>query len=651
MAFDAVITIGGQSFIDGLWRVLAPALERLTNPLPLTLPGFTNSQVRITNIVPVFPGTLPGNGLEVALTLEATAEALLQIATETGAVSISLGSQTFNIANLTGQLGLPQQTGTLTNLAFTGGTLGVGTGTGTITLPPATGALTGLTGNGTLNLPNSVAVPGIPLPAVVPIPIDLTQHLPLITRALVPIGATGPSVLTRQSLLFAAVSPQIEPIPAFPTLTINALTAQIQSAISQLVTQLGIAGSVVQPVVTAANVQALLAPVPGLIANTLADALTFLLAETGRIVFPAPGAGASCDARALPTSAAAQLVPTPNNGFELQVGISRGVGTDDIAAFPPASNNPNAALETRIFIGNRFLVSLICCLIEQLPTFGLPAAPTFGTTDINGATHLAACTFAFGTVQLGPIPLGGGISDGISICIDGPASGTKILTIVGHFSQSVRNVVPVLSAIAPTLATLTSDFTLTVSVDLDDVTSLANLRNSAVPVVATSVTPSGFLFLLIVAVLLIVLAVPIIVALAVGWFAFPVVAPLIIFLPFVAAGVVTLLVFLACGAVNFVLANAIRLLLSGAALLKSPVAIPPGILDAFGKISPASLTIDDAFAPGVMHTPTSVWGLLPRLGIPARRPPRDKDPKGKGTGQRAGPDGRSDRTRPPKPKS
>ena len=73
-----MITIGGKSLVDGFWRLLAPALERLTNPLPLTLPGFTNSQVRITNIVPVYPGTLPGDGLQIALTLEATAEALLQ---------------------------------------------------------------------------------------------------------------------------------------------------------------------------------------------------------------------------------------------------------------------------------------------------------------------------------------------------------------------------------------------------------------------------------------------------------------------------------------------------------------------------------------------------------------------------------------------
>lgn len=595
MAFDAVITIGGQSFVDGLWRLLAPALERLTNPLPLTLPGFTNSQVRITNIVPVYPGNLPGNGLELALTLEATAEAILQVTTQTGAVDIALGPQSFDIDTLTGPL-------------------------------------SGVTGSGTINLPNSLGVPGIPLPAIVPVALDLTQHLPLITRALVPIAVSGPTAATRRSLLFLVTTPQVDPIPAFSPAAITELSGDIDDVIAQIIKQLGIDTTVVsQPAPT--DVQALLAPVPGLIVEAIADALTLLLAETGRIVFPLPGAGASCDAKALANSAEARLEPTPNNGFELQVGFSRGVGTDDIAVFPAPINNPNSTIETRIIIGNRFLVALLCCLVEQLPAFGFPEPASFDTSDINGNPHVACCNFRFVTAEFGPIPVAGRLSEGISICLDGAPGGAKIITIVGHFSQIVRNVVPVVSSIFGTLATINADFTLTLGFDLNDVTALTNLRNVRVPVVATSVNPAGGLFALIALVLLLILAIPLAIALGVGWLAAPVVIPIVLFLLAAAGGVVTLLVFLACGVVNFVLANAIRLLLKGAALLKSPVAIPPGLLDAFGKVSPVSLTVDDAIAPGVMHTPTSVWGLLPRIGLPVRRPPKGRGTDGKGTGK------------------
>ena len=128
-------------------------------------------------------------------------------------------------------------------------------------------------------------------------------------------------------------------------------------------------------------------------------------------------------------------------------------------------------------------------------------------------------------------------------------------------------------------------------------------------------TPSIGLLGSIILVIVFLLAVPLAVAAAVGFLVAPVVVPLVTLLPVIAAGIITIGVFLACGVANFILSNAVSLVLRGASLLTSPVAIPPGILEAFGKISPVSLTIDDATAPGVMHTPTSVWGLLPRIGL------------------------------------
>ena len=644
MAFDAVITIGGQSFVDGVWRLLAPALERLTNPLPLTLPGFTNSQVRITNIVPVFPGTAGGTGLQIALTMEVTAEALLQVVTETGGATIALGPQSFSLTNLTGGIDMPAQTGSLTNLVFSGSAVAVGTGTGTLALPATTGALSGVTGNGTVALPASIAVPGLPLPAVIPVPLDLTQALPMVATALVPIAVTGPTDVTRFSLLFAALNPTVTPPAAIPAATVNALTTQLQAAVGQVVNQLGIPGTIVQPTVTVATVQALLAPVPGLVAATVDDALTLLLAETGRLLYPAPGPGASCDVLALPTAGEARLLPTPSNGFELQVGVSRVSGVGDIAALPAA----DPTTEVRLMVGNSFVLSLLCCLVEKLPSFALPAAATTGTTDIVGTGHLICCNFTGATVAFGPLPIGGTATDGISVCIDGALGGPKTFSIVGSFAQTVPNVVPLIAGIFPTIAAITVRFTLPLRVDLDDSAALSNLRLfGAAPAITVTVAPTGGLFGLLLIFILLVVAAALVVAFAVGWLAAPIVLPIITFLPALAAAIVVTLVFLACGAVNFVLRNAVRMVLSGAALLKSPVAVPPGLLEAFGRLSPARVTIDDLDAISVMHTPTSVWGLLPRIGIPKRRPPRNpdgKDPRPKDPKKPDGGTGRPDVT-------
>lgn len=108
-------------------------MERLTNPSPLTLPGFVNSQVRVTNIVPIYPGNLAGNGLELALTLEVTGEALVQNTAEAGAASIALGPQRLSLT------------------------------------------LSGVTGAGAVNFPNSLPLPRIPAPGV-PVPHDRTPR-------------------------------------------------------------------------------------------------------------------------------------------------------------------------------------------------------------------------------------------------------------------------------------------------------------------------------------------------------------------------------------------------------------------------------------------------------------------------------------------
>src|SRR5947199_2575248 len=147
--YDTVISIGGQSLVDGVWRLLGPALEGLSNPLPLALPGFTNAAMRITRIIPVFPGMPPATGaLDVLATVELTADALLNVNLAAGNFSITLGPQQLHVTNLTGTIGVPAQTGNLLNL--------VGTQTGTISLPAHAETLTNGDLTGTLNLPGNL---------------------------------------------------------------------------------------------------------------------------------------------------------------------------------------------------------------------------------------------------------------------------------------------------------------------------------------------------------------------------------------------------------------------------------------------------------------------------------------------------------------
>src|SRR5437868_4133976 len=104
--YDAVISIGGQSLVDGVWHLFGPALEELSNPLPLALPGFSDASLRITHVIPVIHGTVAGK-LEVLATFEVTAEALLNVNLAAGGFSVTLGPQNLHLTNLTGTIGLP----------------------------------------------------------------------------------------------------------------------------------------------------------------------------------------------------------------------------------------------------------------------------------------------------------------------------------------------------------------------------------------------------------------------------------------------------------------------------------------------------------------------------------------------------------------
>jgi hypothetical protein len=272
-----------------------------------------------------------------------------------------------------------------------------------------------------------------------------------------------------------------------------------------------------------------------------------------------------------------------------------------------------------VLVGNSFVLALLGCLIERLPTFVLPNPGETQSTphhDVNGQPHRNCRNYWHVTAAFGPFAVGGGGADGISICIDGQDNEAKKFTLVGRFSQDVPNPLPWLSSVISKIATVRAGFTLPLAFDFDDAGSLANLKVFGQPTVAAMVVPNVWLALLL-------LAISVLIAAATGWLGsivFAVVAPLV-------AVIVILLIYLACGAASYFLSNAVKTVLAGASLVRSPAAVPPGLFEAFGRLSPARVTVDDLTASGVLHTPTSPWALLPRLGVsPRRRPTNERVP-------------------------
>lgn len=605
--YDTVVSIGGQSFADALWRLLGPALEDLSQPLPLVIPGFTNTQMRITELTPVSQGLATYGGLGFRAKVHINADVLLHVLVESGTATIALGPQALALANLAGPIALPAQAGTLSNIAI-GGTIGslpsnLAGGTGTVALPAGTAALAGGTGTGTLGLPANLTLPGIPLPAVVPVAVDLTPNGPWEIQAVLQLKVDGPGAATGRGLLFSVVQVLITGWGG-PAPDPDALASKLQFDIDRIVAQLG--SPLVTPTVDPAPFGNLL-EVPLTAASAFLEATTRLLAETGRLIYPAPGSGASCDVKALPTAADAALKVATDGTYVLQLGCKRPTSTD-IAAFPPVSS----PLECEVLIGNSFLLSLLCCLIERLPALGLPAPATTGTVDVAGASHLRCCNFTNATANFGGIVIGGG---GISLCIDGASGGPKRLSLVGKFAQSIGLSIP-LFGITANLGNITTaaEFNLPLDLDLDDAASIANLRTFGTPSVSASITAN----MTGAAILVFILAILVPIASALAGLLAPLGAVLGGVMASVVVLIVLMLVQIACAVATRLLNNAVRTLLSGAALLRSPVALPPGLFDAFGGFAAGTVKIDDLKATGVLHTPTSVWGLLPRIGRKAR---------------------------------
>jgi hypothetical protein len=585
--YDAVVSIGGQSFVDGFWRLLGPELEGLSNPLPFALPGFANARFRIVRFFPVIPGDAPADGLLHAVALvEASAEALLHVIAATDALKISIGSPNFTLTEFGGQIGLPAQQGSL-NLGPT---------TGTLILPATTGNLTNGSGSGRLEFPDGVAVPAIPFPAVVPVAVNLTPKRLLTIPATLRLSVARPSATTRSSLGLTIESVGIGTITGIAQDLNETLAKALSDAVKEIVAQLGLPAVPAQPEVTADSVTPMIAPLAEALATAVDAALSNLVGHTGRLIFPAAGAGASCDVLALPTAADARLIAAADGTALLQIGFKR-AGSGDVGAFPAFAP---AGADCEVRVGNRLLLQLLCCLVERLPAFSLPVAATTDPPAIDGATHLHSCTFRRAGVSLAGVMVGGGDDSGISVCIDGAPGRTKTVTLIGHFVESV----PGPFAVIGKIASIAVDFRLPLIFDLDQDASLAHLRVTGTPSADASVSPGlGLLALVTTLFAAIVVVTGGLTSLILGLVSGG-----------AAVAFVFVVVYTLCGIARFLLARAARAVLAGASLLKSPAAVPPGLFEAFGRLSPVTMRVDDLTATAALRTPTSPWALLPRVG-------------------------------------
>ena len=606
MAFDTVVSIGGQSLIDGVWRLLGPALAGLNNPLPIAIPGFTNAQMRVTQLLPVFPAAPSENGaLILNLGVRITGEALLLVTAATEGVGIALGEQSLAFRELAGSVALSEMTASLADLeiagagALTGGDV-LGPGTGKVRIADGVAAFADGQGSGTLVSLGDPAIPPIPFPVMVPVALDLTPGRPLGTMATIEISVSGPDDETAGGLQFRT-DKVVAVADALPRSTLRAVRASLRDAVQAITTRLELPEAL-KPEDLEPTVRVLLANVREVVEGALAGALTGLLGQTGRLIYPRARTGASCAVARLPTRATAELSASATGNYLLQIGFERSASTD-IAAFPAFA--PSRTVDCRVQIGNEFLLDLLCCLVERLPAFTLPTGPTAGTSDVNGRSHLACRNFTGAMVSLGGMSIGELAENGISVCIDAGPRNLKTFSIIGAVNHRVP-LTPLWGI--DYVADIKVGFRIAIGFDLDEAPSLANLRAAARPVVSARVSPNPLLFVGVgaagaaVIVMINPLLVPGIGAVGVG------VAAIFAALGYIGAAVAA-----------FVLSNMARTVLSGASLLRSPVALPPGLFEAFGSFSPARVTIDELVADGVLHTPTAPWALLPKLpgGVPA----------------------------------
>jgi hypothetical protein len=475
MPFDSVVSIGGQSFVDGVWRLLQPALQYLTHPFPVSVPGLTNTWVRVRSITPQVSGNLSAV-FALKVELEARGELLMTTSVRAGLLRLRLGTVEIDLPQLEGNFQLPTGRENIINV-----TLPPMTGTLQLPAPPRTQTITLRPENdqtatamlpgtpGTLKvLPNRVTIQfpdrlgdlGLPLPAVVPVPIDLgpmtfTVTLGFNPRSPVDAGSAFGLLLE----VFSSATPRVE-----APVTAERIRSSIRDKLNQLLAQLPGAPLLPQPIDDLSDDQLLVVisdlmnAVQAAIRNEIMTPFSSLTltARTGRLIFPRPGAGSPCDVALLPTEAQARI-SLLESGPVLQIGFARtGVSQPP---FDFHDFTPSGAADVEVKIGNLFLRELLCCVVGKLPnfTFHQPAAPFDPESD--------CCKWSGVTLELWPLVLSGALE----LCIEGSPGMPKQVMLNGDFRQNTE------------LLNISASFRLPLGLHLNEVAAVTGLRLAGTP--------------------------------------------------------------------------------------------------------------------------------------------------------------------------
>jgi hypothetical protein len=400
---DAVISIGGQSFVDGLVRILGPGIQALRSPMPIALPGLGNGLATIRSIRSKFPGG--GGTIAFELEIDLTAEVLLVASVAAETINLTPGTGSFTIPATPSVATLVEQarsaalsldpitsavngtvtgapaaiTGTIPSepLSLTGPVAGAPvTLTGTIpaaalnlteTIPDAPVtlnlSLNGVTGSvnlpsallpidlnqivGTIQLPGGTGNLALPLPAVVPVAVNFTQDAPITARVFLPpfinnSAVGGADVHIDASSGFGlefSVGQPTVQVDPIPAAVVTVLQTALKNAFNTLTTQLGVS-ALTQPGTNFPTVVTdIAAALPAAATATLTDAFAGLRARTGRLIYPPPPPGSPFEISLRPADCRARLTVGPGGSPILQVGFDR-ASIPPGTPFPPAPVGP-----------------------------------------------------------------------------------------------------------------------------------------------------------------------------------------------------------------------------------------------------------------------------------------------------------------------
>ena len=550
---DAVISIGGQSFVDGLVRILGPELQALRQPIPIALPELENALLTIRSIRSRLPGLPSGSGnITFDLEIDLTAEVPLVA----------------NVGNLTGVVAAPLPSIVPVAMNFTEGA----PITAQVSLSP---------------LINGSAVGGSD------VQIDK-------------FGGFG--------LEFSFSQPNVNVDP-FPTPAAT-LTMDLQNGFNTVTNQLfqGVTPVPAQPGTTLSTVIAnLIAAIPAAATTTLTDAFANLRARTGRLVFPPAPAGSPCGISLRAVDGRARL-GAGSSGPVLQVGFDR-TPTPPGTPFPsppfggPPPGSPGP--DTMVTLTNEFVRDLLACMIEKFPNLSLPTPVTFTppipTTPVppNSPVTPWTATWAGVTLTVGSLAFTGTMTLSIAGTPGSTPPVSKTISL-GFALAAAVGASPVIPLIGVPLfpgpaLTVALTFTLPIIFDLNGLASITALRLAA-PATTTFAFALGGGFITALIFLGVLVAAGILVGpFSVTWPGLIAIGLLIVAVPLIVTSIV-----------GGLLGNGINQVLGGLHhVLESAPGIPPGIFEAFGEFVPLTVFVDDLVSLGNLRTPTSPWAVLP----------------------------------------